>query len=671
VSTSNGEINIEEFSIKCRHQDFIGFSLNISEVYMGRSDFLPGQGSAQWGGGFRGRPELASQLREAISISLGAYKPGAFRSNLSGFRSFWRLLDMYEKNGMARVDSLKDILLAHGVLWLRSERPPAASHYAIVRDVIRTARDMENMEPLCWPSIRQKQKKLGDVPTPEQARRIYIELKRRVHAANEIWLNSEKLALSGRNLLKISMASRPHNLVSAADLHATYRALITRTGNPIPAHDEFMMALGHTFTSQKQGVPKLSSIYKRAGIGFRALVKGIYPQSRDLQDFFHLFLIQTGWNPQVVLDIDITNSSWATKIGDPTTDIYRISSYKVRSGEWQRTICRGKPSHSPYQLILRLMMRTQALRDAAEDGRLACDAPAIARRSPWLFADISDGVSVGILHDRSYPKSDRVHGPRFLTKLSLEINSKDCEKHEALCCDAMENGSPKPDPPILMPTDIKAGDFRDIYIGNEFLQSGYNLVIAKLAAGHSNMGTIIRYLRSRAWRRHSEGSVRRLMDHLWGELEVHRVCDPAILRALCDRGVITQSQRERWSLGKDKTYLGMGCVDPKHPPRSIDPTNDGNQLCRSQHRCTLCEHGIVFPDSLSDLAKRLAELETIQLKMSASSWSRAEGLQLEKSKLIRTLDQFDSHEVIERKEYWHKRIVLGYHFPLEWDGIHA
>lgn len=651
----------------CRHPDYAGTKIDFSEFAKGAPDVVLNNGVNKWLGGFRGRPMLAAELAPALDLDIGHCKPRHMSRRLVSFRGFWRMLDQLERDGLASVDSLVDLSTYHGTQWLRWKHPPTASDYATVRGILETARELAGLEPLAWMTRRSSKQKIGDVATPEQAHRVYLALKRRVYDVYGQWRDADLLAKHGRNLLDVPSSERiPPSWVSVADLHATYRALIARTGNPMPSCQELIEAMGYS-ASQKNGSPRpLSDVFFKAKVGIRELWQGLYPDLSTVQHFFYLFLIQTGWNVQVALDLDVSNPAWAIKIGDPNSDIYRISSFKVRSGTWQRTISRGKPTHSPYRLIMRLTERSAPLRKAAVTGVVDCVVPTIAQRSPWLHFGGSRESSLCVLDDKSYLRQHR-ESESYLRHLAKEINQAAARDLEpANEAKPREGGAS----PVLVPDDMKASDFRDIFIGNEFLQSGYNLVIAKLAAGHASMASVRRYLFTRAWRRHGEGSVRRLMDHLWGEIEVHRICDPAMLRALCDRGVVTDEQRERWARGKDKTYLGMGCANPLNPPKHIDPTHAAGEICRNQQRCTLCEHGIVMPESLPDLCKRLAELDVLRAQMSLSVWNRAESLQAERDVLIRTLAQFDAVSVEEQVRFWRAEIKQGRHDVLEWDGVH-
>ena len=646
----------ENFVLPCRHADYAGVELDFFEFATGAdAPARPGL-MHLWGGSFSVRPKLALELSEAISLVLGASKPRKFRHAVGGFRSFWRFLDSLESSGLEPVEELADLDIAHGVLWVRSTWNPPYSTYQVVRDVLETARDLAGMDPLAWISVKPTPAKPAEILSPAQAKLLYSALKRRVFEAHDRWRRSDDLARQGRNLLLAKHAATPPSNVTQADLHRTYRSLIKQTGNPAPTSREFVEALGYGEGKNKE-FNQVTARFWNAGIGIRELISGLYPTKGVLQDFFHLFLIQTGWNPQTTLDLDISNEAWAVQIGGSESDIYRLSSFKVRAGQWQTTISRGKPTQSPYRLVRDLAERTRPLRNAVSQSILGSEqAPAVIARSPWLFVRTKQPSLVNALDEGTY---DSNSGGHYLRTLCAEINEREIARTPAVTSDP------------AIPMDVRATDFRDVFIGNEFLQSGYNFVIAMLAAGHKRLRTTRRYLLSRAWRQHSEASVRRLMDHLWGELEVNRICDPAILRALVERGAITAEQRDRWARNKDKTYLGMGCANPTNPPKHIDPTHDGSSICRNQHRCTLCEHGIVFPESLVDLAKRKAEIVSLQEGMSLAAWARATELHSEQLSLEETLKQFPENLVVRQVRHWRDEIKAGRHFPLEWEGLHA
>jgi len=78
-------------------------------------------------------------------------------------------------------------------------------------------------------------------------------------------------------------------------------------------------------------------------------------------------------------------------------------------------------------------------------------------------------------------------------------------------------------------------------------------------------------------------------------------------------------QRRRLADHRMRTRVGMGCLDPAHPPSVLVPDHRGG-LCPVQ-RCTLCRHGVLFEDSLPGLAVRMAELRFIRSRAAAERFT--------------------------------------------------
>ena len=93
-----------------------------------------------------------------------------------------------------------------------------------------------------------------------------------------------------------------------------------------------------------------------------------------------------------------------------------------------------------------------------------------------------------------------------------------------------------------------------------------------------------------------EAAVRRLTTTVFDEIKSQKRLDPISLYARVNRGSVSEEQRERWAQGKDRTRIGTGCADFKHPPKHIAPHHQEGKGCRTQP-CTLCEHAVVFEDS--------------------------------------------------------------------------
>jgi hypothetical protein len=292
-----------------------------------------------------------------------------------------------------------------------------------------------------------------------------------------------------------------------------------------------------------------------------------------------------------------------------------------------------------------------------------------ACRSPWLFYDYAAPDCIGVLAGENVQYGSRRMGygrngvvnftqfawRSFLYDLNCAGNRRPPTTHQ---------GAVRAQ---VSPT-IDVTDLRDSFLSFTYRTSGYQWLVTKLAAGHTSMRTLGDYLRKRRWRAHGEAQVSRLQHALWHEIREHSIVDPAILYAMVQRGEISEEQRERWLSHKHRTRLGLGCRDFNHPPPNIAPDHKEGTGCRI-HRCTLCEHGLVFSDSLDLLARRLAEVLSIQAGTPAISWLES-SFPEELESLQQTISQFDPDEAEAALNKWARAIDEGRHRVIDQEGAY-
>ena len=205
--------------------------------------------------------------------------------------------------------------------------------------------------------------------------------------------------------------------------------------------------------------------------------------------------------------------------------------------------------------------------------------------------------------------------------------------------------------------DYTTSDMRDAWIAHAYTDSGYSVLIATLAAQHKDPRTLRHYLNRRRYREHSEGQIRKVQNAAFLEIRARRPIDATRLRILVDRSFITDEQATRLSDYRQRTRLGMGCLDPYHPPHDVAPGHPKGELCRIQ-RCTGCEHGVVFVDSLEHLARASAELAHIKMQMPYAAWLGS-SLEDEERALSQTLEMFDASTVASLVKKWAEKFRNG------------
>jgi hypothetical protein len=403
----------------------------------------------------------------------------------------------------------------------------------------------------------------------------------------------------------------------------------------------------------------------------------LVPSKRDCLYILTLVLIKTGWNEAVALNID-SEDYLRPHMGDP--DRHVLHSIKVRAGGTEQVhVGQNKEDWSPGNLVKKIIERSEPLRallrkqltelEQESNGLRLTDAQALqiaqlkqSIRSAWLHAT-RQFVHKMEDFDPEDPNwtvkeltTDDVGASTFPGKIPF-IKHIQREANAALA----SHGH-------LLIVKVTLSDARDAYINWAYSSSGFEWMMAKLAAGHTTIQAAISYLRTRALKQHGETAVRQLTTILFDEIKTQKRLDPIFLYARVNRGPVSEAQRQRWAQGKDRTRVGTGCADFKHPPKHMAPHHQEGKGCRTQ-RCTLCEHAVVFHDSYHHLARRNAELLDHQGKVGMMVWATTD-FPDELLMLEETLAGYDQTLVANSLAYWQEEIKAGSHTPPTFEGAY-
>lgn len=586
--------------------------------------------SSQWGGDFRGRPELIHELAPHIKAIYCTRAEASVAQLRSSLRSWWRLLDVLDD--LAPVKTASDLGFIHEAEQVR--RGVHATFTNNFLEVVNSRRAELGLSRLIW-NKTQSSSKLAKLPEQWQVKLIYEELKRRTWRALSRLEDADKLP--GIDCSERVLSSKKGDAWTKPDIAATYRVLSQQMGHPCPSGAMLQEQLGAS-----------REFRERCSVA----IDQIYFVLDDLRAFFFLFLLLTGWNSETALDIDLEAEP---VIPHPTAaGLEIVRSFKQRSNSEQVAICQSKRELAPSNLLRQLIARTEPLRAylrrklaALDKGASQLERAGLKRaiRSPWLYP-IRDG-KVGRL-----TLVDAVRAPgrkHYLKELIRDINKRAPADRK-------------------IPETMKVGDLRDAFISFAYRQSGYNWLIAKLAAGHKDVRSTRTYLNNTHWARFGKSSVRRLTSQIWREIGLRKLVEPAFLFALVQRGEISETQRVRWLAHKDRTRVGTGCKDFRHPPKLIAPGHKEGDGCRA-FRCTLCPHAVVFEDSVDLLARRKAELIWGKERIPLVSWQQSIFPE-ELESLEETLTLFSPDVVHGRFTHWQRQIEAGLHIPCLQEGEH-
>lgn len=636
-------------SLKFRisHPDGSGYLVDLTEFAEGgKAENVPTKVRAGWGGDFAGRPVLARELADLFE-ALRPKHESAVQIRY-GMRAFFRFLDQSRLAGGPDVAGVVDVTDAHGPMflqWLDGELKGAYRRTKTALDRMRQLAGLQH--PLFWPA-RQ-----GDMPAPAEdvdeqgVRRLFHALRHEARAVKGMFSEGERLAAAGRDprnkgrrergwfatenrawLMKNLTRERLLNRQEFIDQNAFWGMM----GGGAQAVGPFYLAPGMT---------------ERGRVGIVGGLRWFHPSYQDTAVFLWIFLIGTGWNLSTALALDVSHEeSWYQP--HPHSEGFAVMhAFKNRADRHQFALSMTRPEWHPYKIVRYMIERTKVLRAtvrhelAKAQERYQLDPTpendaAVAKldaraRSPWLYHVINKTGEVS-----AFNNNDSTH----LNSLVRTV----VEKHGLA-----------EDHPSLMSMSTSAA--RDAWIGHAYVQSGYHVLLTRLASQHATARTLKHYLRSKRYRARSEHEVRKVQDAVFAEISSGRVVDPTRLRLLVRNGTITQDQERRLLDLRQRTRLGMGCIDPTDPPPEIAPDHKADTLCRVQ-RCTGCQHGVVFAESLVPLARASAELVFIQRTIPYAAWAGS-SLEAELKSIELTLQSFDPAAVQAEVESWSDKIRKG------------
>lgn len=617
------------------------YTVDLSEFAEGRTigDVLS-RNKKIWGGDYIGRPKFAEEL--AVWFQMRRPSEQAGRKVRSTLRSFFRFLD--EKDADQSVRGIGDLQDHHGTLLLRSPKTVESTYHGI-KVVIDDLRRIHDAPPLFWPARpRGKIQQLEDIDT-QGIRKLYRALKSEGHAIRQMFREGEILAAAGadpRGTQRLSGSARwirrenhaylvreltRDRLLSKAEFKSLGGQGLNQGNRPDEQHD------GPAYL-----VPGMSS---RGREGIVGKLRWFHPSYWDTVVMLWLFLLGTGWNLSTALALDISADELWQEQHPQKKDMRVIHAWKGRSDRYQFALSMERPQWHPYQLVKFMIERTAPLRRTLEHEKQAIElagnqlSPAGARRiaeitaalrSPWLYHNVNKIGSVNALQE-----GDKVNQ---LVGHVVRQHGLDLEH------------------PTLL--DVTTGDARDAWIGHAYVSSGFQLLVTQYAAQHKDLSTLKHYLNRHRYRAASESSIRAVQNAAFGEIGAGRLLDPTRLRMIVEHGGITLEQEKRLLDIRQRTRLGMGCLDPQSPPRSIAPDHEAGSVCRVQ-RCTGCVHGVVFQDSLDALARARAELIEIKATIPLAAFVGS-SFEDEEQSLDATLDQFDAGQVDAMTKHWLQRI---------------
>lgn len=606
-------------------------------------------GSPSWTGPFKGRPELILEMLPALQDQLAPMAEKSVYQLINSLKTWWRVLDSLE-NDFPNFPSLVSTSQLNALHRQRAvERNVdrlAFNSFVLLANKTRVA---IGLKPLYWPRPEQKARS-RKLPPSWQTDLLRRELKHRWYSVLDRWELADSLLSAGKPL--VAAEADPATFERQKRLLRSYQffqEVITKTGHPRPENIfEF-----HDALNERQ--------YYEEGYDQFAMLKGRYPDGDDIRACFVLCLATTGWNPATLLDLNVGIEF--IEVHPKDSKRYILRGMKSRGGVEQVSEGLFKSQASAAAVLQTLIARTEPLRAhlrlelhelelrlssaAAADKnsiRKGIEALAEGIRSPWLYVS---PTSAGI----HWLNKTSSRTTQFIAEFIGQLNRKQSEDRQLAV--------------------LTASDFRDAYAANIYHASGGSILAVMKALGHRRLSSTKAYLENTLLKEEHRVLYETFSKGLWHEIRVHRRVDPSILAKWSRDGSVTENERARLTdyRGLMRSRLGVGCKDPRNPPKHIAPAFSANEesLCHVQ-RCLLCtENAVIFPESLSGICKRLAELRHIQQHMSVAAFLQSSFKEeLDNTELA--LLAFDADEVATQVADWTTRISNGSHRVIEFDG---
>jgi hypothetical protein len=621
-------------------QDGLVYEVDLSEFARGGSvDQVSPQAKHSWAGDFTGRPIFAREIAELFLRLRPNHRSST--SMRHALRGLFRFFDAMKAKHGFDVACVTDVTDVHGPMmleWLAGEVPTT---YRRSKTVLDTLRKFRGLPPLFWPARQGDVVSSAEPVDSKAVRHLFNALKHEARAIKRMFAEGERLASHGRD-------PRCRKRISPAWFVPENRAWIIKnlTKERLLARAEFEELNAFWGMVQRGEGPNYLApdMTERGREGIVGALRWFYPSYQDTAVFLWLFLLGTGWNLSTALGLDVSEDEAWYHPHPHTPSFAVIHAFKARADRHQFTLSMIKPEWHPYQIVLYMIERTKVLRAtvrhklefARKDYELAPSPKKAGRvavlesalRSPWLYHIINKTGEVS-----AFNHMDSNHlGPLART---VARNHGLIARYPSL-------------------EKIATSDARDAWIGHAYVQSGYQVLLTQLASQHANVRTLKHYLKSRRYRAHSEAQVRKVQDAVFAEIANGRVVDPTRLRLLVANGAITEEQERRLLDLRQRTRLGMGCLDPKSPPREIAPDHKSDSICRVQ-RCTGCRHGVVFAESLVPLARACAELIFIKGTVPYTAWSGS-SFEDELRSIEETLKSFDGNLVEAEIQNWTRKL---------------
>jgi hypothetical protein len=643
-------------------------------------------GAGSWGGPFTGRRQLIAQLAPAIQARVTLLARSTVVNLQSALRAWWRLLDRIEatpdpdRRVLAPVESVADLNELHEAAAHRY--CVHANYFKCFVSLVNAARKLHvpRLPELRWEAPKASEPIRTLIPE-EQAKAIKTCIKQDWEKVLRRWAHCDTLLAEAQR--RTAQAADPKGATQRCEIPSALCEDDERLLKNLEHLLRMQQKIGKVLPTSSQLLDEqiYYSLWQK-GIDLRLMRGILFPKVEEADVAFHLALMNSGWNPSTLANLD--GSSPALVFDHPKDTSQTVLA--AREGEDEEVtmqapkprahdkmqFCTGlkKHSSSPPVVVATYLQRVAPLRqqlisdyeEASDElARLQtsnASEDAIARqfkraqtlrkgcRSVWLYVDLKGGINwIEWRHFNRY-RSDNGDDLR-VTYVSRVLERLNHERGQ--------RGAPQ------IPS-VTASDFRDIYARWVYLQTGGNILAVMLALGQSSLASAMRYLDNNIFSAQNDEDARRFMTHLFAELNQGRV-DLTILAQLVRNGPLTPEMQVRLEEYRQlmRSRIDVGCNGPRHPPEQVAPRHQAGKLCGPQRCLRRCQNARFLPESLDGIVMRVEELYRMSDHLPRETWLQG-GFEEELGDGEYLLDKlYPPNRVAEAREKWRDRIARGEH----------
>lgn len=611
--------------------------------------------TGNWGGPFTGRPKLIHQLAPAFEEACFGCASRSVAQYMKSLRNWWRLFDGVELAAAqvgqptGRVEDVRQLTRVH--LDFAHRRKIERNSFYLFNRVVNATLKQHGISGLYWEAPERVEPK-RHLPQEDHIKALRIALKQEWETVRRHWALLERVRADGFE----PQTDAESNLMKQWQ---HFEKVQGSSGKILPTSDE--LRIGY----HKQ------LFAKATGMELREIRQIAFPNRWEAQTAFHLCLANTGWNPSVLLSLDVTQPFLRSHPRDPRC--YLLTGTKERaggneqpvSGLWKTTAGPGFIIRTWMERIapLREQLKTtltaeqtryaKMLQGGASADELTCQLKSIQQletgiRSVWLFVNRSGEIEWLAQNIRACFKLNGKRVPYMAIFLD-RLNRK-----RAACNEA----------PIAA---VDPSDFRDMFALYVWRMTGGNILTLMRALNHARLHTTQDYTENNILNAERDHQARTFLDHLFDELGAGRI-DITILAHLQRHGAVSKEMEQRLInfRAQQRSRIGVACKDPFHPPTDIQPESANKRMCGPQ-RCLLCKpHAVILPESMSGIAMRVEELEAMQDVLPVGIWLESRFPE-ELRNGLNVLRLFPPDEVRKAREHWAQGIHNGsHHIP----GLH-